>query len=56
MERIDGTSIGRSVYEFYNLFEIKETDKGKKLRFELEAQNDEGRSSFHKITFVIDVI
>ena len=56
MERIDETSIGRSVYEFYNLFEIKETDKGKKLRFELEAQNDEGRSSFHKITFVIDVI
>ena len=56
MERIDGTSIGRSVYEFYNLFEIKDTDKGKKLRFELEAQNDEGRSSFHKITFVIDVI
>ena len=45
MERIDGTSIGTSVYEFYNLFHFDEKEKGKMIEISMEIYNDEGKMS-----------
>ncbi len=45
IERIDGSSIGTSVYEFYHIFEFKEEDRGKKIVFSLEIWNDLERMS-----------
>lgn len=45
MERIDGESIGTSVYEFYNVFRFEEKDKGKTFEITMEIYNDEGKMS-----------
>ena len=45
MERIDGASIGTSVYEFYNLFHFDEMEKGKTIEISMEIYNDEGKMS-----------
>ena len=45
MERIDGSSIGTSVYEFYHIFEFKEEDRGKRFKFSLEIWSDRERMS-----------
>ena len=45
MERIDGSSIGTSVYEFYHIFRFKEEDRGKRFKFALEIWNDRERMS-----------
>lgn len=55
LERIDERVIGRSVYEFRNIFRFSEEDKGKSIRFCVRAMNDEGRST-GKRDFTVHVI
>ncbi len=45
MERIDKESIGKSVYEFYNVFPVSDKDKGKTIDVSLYVRNDKGRRS-----------
>ena len=56
MERIDHASIGTSVYEFYNIFEILEEDKGKTLNFRFDVRDDRGIRSSTSQKFSIKVI
>ncbi len=57
MERIhDGKSIGRSVYEFYNLFRIDESWKGKRVKVEITAADRRGEKDQAKQTLVLEVI
>ena len=43
MDRMEESSIGSSVYEFYNLFLFDESYKGKDLNIRISIANDEGR-------------
>ena len=43
MDRMEESSIGSSVYEFYNLFLFDESFKGKDLNIRISIANDEGR-------------
>jgi len=56
MERIDGRSIGRSVYEFYNLFHVDQAWKGKKVTVEVTAADRSGEYSRAKRTIVLEVL
>jgi hypothetical protein len=57
MERIDdGKSIGRSVYEFYNLFSIDEAWHGKRVILEITAADREGEKDQAKQTLVLEVV
>ena len=56
LERIDEKPIGKSVYEFRNIFRFNKEDKGKSFRFCLRAFNDEGRSGINKQEFTVHVI
>ena len=57
MERIDdGKSIGRSVYEFYNLFSIDESWHGKRVMLEITAADRRGENTQAKQTLVLEVV
>lgn len=56
LERIDERQIGKSVYEFRNVFRFREEDRGKCFRFRLYALNDEGRESISNKEFTVHVI
>ena len=57
MERVDhGKSIGRSVYEFYNLFSVDETWRGKRVTVEITAADREGEKDQAKHTIVLEVV
>ena len=57
MERIDdGKSIGRSVYEFYNLFSVDEAWRGKQLVVEITAADHGGEKDQAKQTLVLEVV
>ena len=55
LERIDGKPIGKSVYEFRNIFHFGEEDRGKCFRFRLYAMNDEGRKGISEREFTLQV-
>ena len=42
MERIDGESIGKSVFEFYNIFEIEKEWTGKTIEIKVIACDNNG--------------
>ena len=57
MERVDEErSIGFSVYEAYNIFELKDTYKGKKLRFTITLKDMKGNILEGERSFEIEVI
>lgn len=56
LERIDSYSIGRSVYEFYNIFRIGEALRGKTLTVTLTACDRRGENPQAKKTVEIKVI
>jgi hypothetical protein len=56
MERMDGKSIGRSVYEFYNLFHIDQAFKGKKITVEITAADRSGENPRARKTIVLEVL
>lgn len=55
LERIDGNSIGRSVYEFYNLFRISEKWAGKTVTVTVQAADRNQKHPLAKKTLKIDV-
>ena len=56
LERIDGDSIGRSVYEFYNLFRINEKWAGKTVTVTVQAADRNQKHPLAKKTLKIDVV
>lgn len=56
MERIDGKSIGYSVYEFYNIFHIDKDLKGKTLTVQMTACDQNGEYPKAKKVFQLHVV
>ena len=56
LERIDGDSIGFSVYEFYNIFHVDENWKGKTLTVEMTACDADGENPLAKKTVTVTVL
>jgi hypothetical protein len=56
MERIDREkSIGRSVYEFYNLFSIDRDWRGKRVTVTITAADRSGEYSMARQTIILEV-
>ena len=56
LERIDGESIGKSVFEFYNIFEIEKAWAGKTIEFHVTACDNSGEKEGAEGTILIKVI
>ncbi len=56
LERIDGEPIGRSVYEFYNLFHVGKEMKGKRIKIRVAACDKGGEHVGADATLILRVL
>ena len=56
MKRIDKKLIGSSVYEFYNIFNIKKSYKNQTIKFDINIKDKYNNSTKAKSSLIIRVI